>query len=80
MNSAAFAYTAAHALDPAKRSVRVTREIAGYIANVARSLDGSGHDPVTVAMFLMRCLFTMFAEDIELLPSRARAAPTSPRY
>jgi hypothetical protein len=47
--------------------VKVTREIAGHLANVARSLDEAGHDPVKVAQFLMRCLFTMFVEDIELL-------------
>nr|WP_244427219.1 DNA methyltransferase [Methyloferula stellata] len=27
------------------------------------------YDPETVALFLMRCLFTMFAEDVELLPA-----------
>ena len=26
------------------------------------------YDPESVALFLMRCLFTMFAEDVELLP------------
>ena len=33
-----------HSLDPSKRSVTVTRDIAGHIANVARSLDDAGHD------------------------------------
>jgi len=60
-------FTDPHSLDPSKRSVKVTREIAGHLANVARSLDEAGHDPVKVAQFLMRCLFTMFVEDIELL-------------
>ena len=31
------------------------------------SLEQSGHDPHAVATFLMRCLFTMFAEDVGLL-------------
>lgn len=61
-------FTDPQSLDPARRAVRVTREIAGHLANVARSLDAAGHEPETVAKFLMRCLFTMFAEDIELLP------------
>jgi hypothetical protein len=61
-------FTDPHSLDPAKRTVRVTREIAGHLANVAKSLDDEGHEPELVAKFLMRCLFTMFAEDIELLP------------
>lgn len=61
-------FTDPQSLDPARRAVRVTREIAGHLANVARSLDAGGHEPEKVAKFLMRCLFTMFAEDIELLP------------
>ncbi|MCB9444835.1 MAG: class I SAM-dependent DNA methyltransferase, partial [Ardenticatenaceae bacterium] len=58
------------ALDPAQRSARVTREIAGRLATLARSLEGE-HEPDVVAQFLMRCLFTMFAEDVALLPDRS---------
>ncbi|MFZ2489987.1 MAG: DNA methyltransferase [Thermoanaerobaculia bacterium] len=61
-------FTDPGSLDPSRRSVRVTREIAGYLADLAKTLEGSGHEPEVVAKFLMRCLFTMFAEDIELLP------------
>ncbi|MDJ0756021.1 MAG: hypothetical protein QNJ45_21010 [Ardenticatenaceae bacterium] len=57
-------------LDPSRRSARVTRMIAAKLAELARSLEGP-HDPETVAGFLMRCLFTMFAEDIGLLPERS---------
>ncbi|HEX9923106.1 MAG TPA: DNA methyltransferase, partial [Anaerolineae bacterium] len=57
-------------LDPARRSARVTRDIAGRLALLARSLE-SEHAPEAVANFLMRCLFTMFAEDVELLPNRS---------
>jgi hypothetical protein len=60
-------------LDPAKRSARVTREIAAQLAQVAKALEGTGHAPKRVAAFLSRCLFTMFAEDIGLLPKRAFA-------
>ncbi len=56
-----------HALDPAKRSAAVTCEIAGRLARVSRSLETRGHHPEKVAHFLMRCLFTMFAEDVGLL-------------
>ncbi|MFZ1509634.1 MAG: DNA methyltransferase, partial [Anaerolineae bacterium] len=54
-------------LDPSRRSARVTRDIADRLARLARALEGQ-HDPQTVAHFLMRCLFTMFAEDVGLLP------------
>ncbi|CAB1369803.1 class I SAM-dependent DNA methyltransferase [Denitratisoma oestradiolicum] len=57
-----------HALDPTRRSARVTREIAAHLADVARSLEGSGHPAEDVAGFLTRCLFTMFAEDVKLIP------------
>jgi hypothetical protein len=59
------------ALDPTRQSARVTREIAANLAGLAKSLEAAGHAPETVAAFLMRCLFTMFAEDVGLLPPRA---------
>lgn len=57
-------------LDPSRRSARVTRTIAARLAQLAKSLEGSS-DAETVAHFLMRCLFTMFAEDVGLLPDRS---------
>ena len=56
------------ALDPSRESARVTRQIAAQLAELARSLEKSGHEAQAVAQFLMRCLFTMFAEDVKLLP------------
>ncbi len=56
------------ALDPARKTARVTREIAAHLAEVARSLEGAGHAPESVAGFLTRCLFSMFAEDVQLIP------------
>ena len=55
-------------LDPTKQSAKVTREIAAHLAEVARSLEASGHAAETVAGFLTRCLFSMFAEDVALIP------------
>ena len=62
-------------LDPGRRSAKVTREIADSLAKLARSLEGNPgsrtgvtHSPEAVAAFLMRSLFTMFAEDVDLLP------------
>ena len=57
-----------YALDPAKTSARVTRDIARRLAQVSRALEERGCNAEDVAHFLMRCLFTMFAEDVELLP------------
>ncbi len=54
-------------LDPSRRSARVTREIANHLAKLAKSLEGAGHAAGGVAAFLMRALFTMFAEDVGLL-------------
>ncbi len=50
---------------------QVTREIADQLAKLAKSLEADGHPPQLVASFLMRALFTMFAEDVGLLPSVA---------
>jgi hypothetical protein len=57
-------------LDPTRATARVTREVAERLAEVAKALESAGHDAETVAGFLSRCLFTMFAEDVELLPRR----------
>jgi len=62
------AWTDPKSLDPARRTARVTREIAEKLGRLAQSLERSGHSAEAVATFLMRALFTMFAEDVELLP------------
>ena len=56
-----------HGLDPARRTARATREIAVRLARVAQSLEAR-YAPERVAAFLSRCLFSMFAEDVGLLP------------
>jgi hypothetical protein len=55
-------------LDPSKHAARVTREVSAKLAELAKSLEHSGYAVERVASFLKRCLFTMFAEDVELLP------------
>ena len=57
-----------HALDPSKIAAKVTRDIASRLAVLAKSLEADGHEPQVIAGFLQRTLFTMFAEDIGLLP------------
>ncbi|MFG1426783.1 class I SAM-dependent DNA methyltransferase [Roseixanthobacter glucoisosaccharinicivorans] len=55
-------------LDPSRHAARVTREIAERLATVSKALEEAGQGAEGVAMFLMRLLFTMFAEDVDLLP------------
>lgn len=62
-------WTNPQALDPSKVSAQVTRAVADRLAALGKSFEGQGHEPEAVARFLMRCLFTMFAEDVELIPS-----------
>lgn len=55
-------------LDPTRHAAAVTRDVATRLASISKLLEERGHDPEGVALFLMRCLFTMFAEHSGLLP------------
>jgi hypothetical protein len=57
-----------HSLDPARKTAEVTRGIAAKLATLARNLEKKGHAPKAVAEFLTRCIFTSFAENVELIP------------
>jgi hypothetical protein len=54
-------------LDPAQQTARITREIAGKLAEISKALESRGFEARAVALFLMRCLFTMFVEDTGLI-------------
>ncbi len=62
------------ALDPSLRRAEVTRDIAALLAKLAAALEGTSarprHAPAHVATFLMRCIFCMFAQSVDLLPER----------
>jgi len=73
-------------LNPARISAQVTREVAQLLAQLAKSLESHSSfkpnqplaqvqqapvDPEVIAAYLTRCLFSMFAEDVELLPKGA---------
>lgn len=62
-------WTQPDSLDPAKISAQVTRGVSRQLAKLARSLEADHHSPHDVAAYLSRCLFSMFAEDVELLPA-----------
>jgi len=59
-------WTDPQSLDPTRISAAITTDIAERLAKIAKSLE-QHHDPKDIAEFLMRCLFTMFAEDIGLI-------------
>ncbi|GMV20349.1 MAG: hypothetical protein AMXMBFR57_02980 [Acidimicrobiia bacterium] len=60
-------------LDPSRKAAAVTRIIARQLADIAVQLEEAGHSAEDVAGFLTRCLFTYFAEDVELIPKRSFA-------
>ena len=62
-------WTDPRSLDPSRRTAKVTRDVAAHLAELAKAFEAK-HDPELVARFLMRCIFTMFAEDVGLLPDR----------
>ncbi len=55
--------------DPARRRTAVTRDVAKALGGLAASLEGR-FPSEAVARFLMRVVFTFFAEDVGLLPQR----------
>ncbi len=63
-------WSAPMSLDPTQRRVRVTREISAHLAHLVEALEARKHPPETVATFLMRCVFSMFAQSLGLLPSK----------
>ena len=58
-------------LDPARISAEVTGIVSAQLAKLAKSLEEAGHSAEHVAAYLTRALFSMFAEDVELLPKGA---------
>ena len=55
-------------LRPGETRQTVTERAAATFAELAQSLRDRGHDPQTVAHFVNRLVFCMFAEDVGLLP------------
>ena len=56
-------------LRPDETRQAVTERAAATFAELAQGLRDRGHDPQTVAHFVNRLVFCMFAEDVGLLPS-----------
>lgn len=54
-------------LDPSRRAADVTKEVAARLAALAKILE-EDFSAERVSGFLMRCIFTSFAENVKLLP------------
>jgi len=63
-------FTDPERLRPGQTRDAVTEGVAKAFAGIAQRLRDAGHEPQTVAHFVNRLLFCMFAEDIELLPDK----------
>lgn len=57
-------------LRPGKTRQGLTEQAAGEFADLAQRLRTRGHRPETVAHFINRLVFCMFAEDVDLLPNK----------
>jgi hypothetical protein len=64
-------WTQPQARDPRAKAQAVTEAVAAKLAHLAASLETRGYDRERVSRFLMRCVFTMFAEDVRLLPEKS---------
>ncbi len=58
------------ALQPKLTRQQITEEAAGKLAAIAQDLRAAGHEPHAVAHLLIRLVFCMFAQNVDLLPSR----------
>ena len=66
-------FTDPEAFKPKETVAEITIKVAAQIGTIAQQLRDrppTGHDPHTVAHFLMKCMFCLFAEDVELLPKK----------
>ena len=63
-----WAMTDPERLRPGETRQTVTERAAATFAELAQGLRDRGHDPQTVAHFVNRLVFCMFAEDVGLLP------------
>ncbi|MCB9835452.1 MAG: class I SAM-dependent DNA methyltransferase [Phycisphaera sp.] len=61
-------FTDPESFKPEETTEQVTEQAAKNIGAIAQGLRERGHDPHDAAHFLMKVMFCLFAEDVELLP------------
>ena len=69
-NKLKWAFSEPERLRPEQTRQALTEQAAATFAEVAKGLREQGHDPQTVAHFVNRLVFCMFAEDVGLLPDQ----------
>ncbi len=61
-------FTDPYSFRPTATAEGITKEVADQFADLAIALRDRGQDPHVAAHFLMKCMFCLFAEDVDLLP------------
>ena len=69
-NKLKWAFSDPERLRPEQTRQALTEQAAATFAELAQGLRERGHDPQTVAHFVNRLVFCMFAEDVGLLPDQ----------
>lgn len=63
-------WTEPEAFNPSAEAAGVTEAVMRELVQVGDALKDRGESPDEVAHFLVKCVFTLFAEDVGLLPRR----------
>jgi hypothetical protein len=66
----AFSESGVEDFKPGRKRSDLTKEVAKEFVHLAQNLRERGHPAETVAHFVNRLVFCMFAEDVDLLPDR----------
>jgi type II restriction/modification system DNA methylase subunit YeeA len=61
-------WTEPNSFDPTKERISITEATVKQFLNIAQSLKERENNPDKTAHFLVKCVFTLFAEDMDLLP------------
>jgi hypothetical protein len=63
-------FTDPESFRPTVTTEKVTEEVAEHFGTLAKALRNRGHDSHVAAHFLMKCMFCLFAEKVNLLPDK----------
>lgn len=66
-------WTEPEAFNPSAQAADVTEAVMRELVQIGDALKARGENPDEVAHFLVKCVFTLFAEDVGLLPRRTFA-------